>query len=226
MKPVIAQNAGFRSHRFQSDVEAGEAPETLVATLPDPAVRNAAELAFAAVRGQHRPTISRPYAAPYGPVFQQQVPIFSRGVFDGVLLAEVSVESLLRYFVPTEVRNRHSVSLLDADQRTLAATVLRQPGQDTRPASIVRTVVMAPADNGMQVRTEGFRTSIGLVSNTLFWMVVLLSVMTLWMLLGTWRHVRRRLQIQSALVSEANFRRAMENSMLTGMRAIDRKSVV
>ena len=41
------------------------------------------------------------------------------------------------------------------------------------------------------------------------------------MLLGTWRHMRRRLQMQSALVSETNFRRAMENSMLTGMRAMD-----
>src|SRR6201991_3325368 len=41
------------------------------------------------------------------------------------------------------------------------------------------------------------------------------------MLLGTWRHVRRRAQIQGALVHETNFRRAMENSMLTGMRALD-----
>ena len=33
--------------------------------------------------------------------------------------------------------------------------------------------------------------------------------------------MRRRLQIQGALVQETNFRRAMENSMLTGMRAMD-----
>ena len=48
-----------------------------------------------------------------------------------------------------------------------------------------------------------------------------LSALTVWMLLGTWRHMRRRLQMQAALVSETNFRRAMENSMLTGMRAMD-----
>jgi PAS domain S-box-containing protein len=41
------------------------------------------------------------------------------------------------------------------------------------------------------------------------------------MLLGTWRHMRRRSQIQGALVQETNFRRAMENSMPTGMRAMD-----
>ncbi len=52
-------------------------------------------------------------------------------------------------------------------------------------------------------------------------MVVALSVLTVWMLLGSWRHLRRRSQIQAALVQETNFRRAMENSMLTGMRAMD-----
>jgi len=72
------------------------------------------------------------------------------------------------------------------------------------------------------LRGEGYRTSVGLVGNTLFWMVLALSALTLWMLFGTWRHMRRRLQIQGALVQETNFRRAMENSMLTGMRAMDK----
>jgi PAS domain S-box-containing protein len=46
-------------------------------------------------------------------------------------------------------------------------------------------------------------------------------VLTVWMLLGTWRHMRRRAQIQGELVQETHFRRAMENSMPTGMRAMD-----
>jgi len=45
-----------------------------------------------------------------------------------------------------------------------------------------------------------------------------------WMLLGTWKHMRRRMQFQTALANETNFRRAMENSMLTGMRAMDMDS--
>ncbi len=57
-------------------------------------------------------------------------------------------------------------------------------------------------------------------------MVAALSVLTVWMLLGTWRHMRRRLQMQDTLISEANFRRAMENSMLTGMRAMDMDGVI
>jgi hypothetical protein len=54
----------------------------------------------------------------------------------------------------------------------------------------------------------------------LFWLV-LLSGMTAWMLVATWRHTVRRHQAQQALLAETNFRRAMENSMLTGMRALD-----
>jgi PAS domain S-box-containing protein len=87
--------------------------------------------------------------------------------------------------------------------------------------TIVFDLPLAPAANGLFLRGMGWRTSVGLVGNALFWMVVALSALTLWMLWGTWRHVRRRSQIQNALVQETNFRRAMENSMLTGMRALD-----
>ncbi len=95
------------------------------------------------------------------------------------------------------------------------------PGTTVKRPSIVFELPVAPAENGLVLRGEGYRTSVGLISNTLFWMVMALSVLTVWMLLGTWRHMRRRLQMQAALVSETNFRRAMENSMLTGMRAMD-----
>ena len=54
---------------------------------------------------------------------------------------------------------------------------------------------------------------------TRLWLVSALSALTVWMLLGTWRHTRRRVQAQQALISETNFRRAMENSMLTGQDA-------
>jgi PAS domain-containing protein len=75
--------------------------------------------------------------------------------------------------------------------------------------------------NGLVLRAQAYRTSLGVVGSGLFWLVSALSAMTAWMLIGNWRHTRRRMQAQQALVSETNFRRAMENSMLTGMRALD-----
>jgi PAS domain S-box-containing protein len=71
------------------------------------------------------------------------------------------------------------------------------------------------------LRAEAYRASTGVIGSGLFWLVSALSVMTAWMLIANWRHSRKRLQAQQALLSETNFRRAMENSMLTGMRAMD-----
>ncbi|MCO5124162.1 MAG: PAS domain S-box protein [Rhizobacter sp.] len=187
-----------------------------------PETAAAVALAFQAARTQRQPVYSGPFRNAAGSeVFQVLVPLLDRNAFSGALVAEYSIERLLRYFVPAEVTKRHAVALFDEEGRPLASSVMPMPGKTARPAAIIHDLPLAPAGNGIVMRAQGFRTSIGLVSNTLFWMVVALSVLTLWMLLGTWRHMARRLQMQAALVSETNFRRAMENSMLTGMRAMD-----
>ncbi len=55
----------------------------------------------------------------------------------------------------------------------------------------------------------------------LFWLVGSLSMLTAWLLLATWRHTRKRMRTQEPWWLRPTFRRAMENSMLTGMRALD-----
>ena len=202
--------------------EAGGTPADTPAALPVENKGTPSEATFLAARAQRQPAYSPPFVDAFGnAVFQVQVPLVERNAFAGVLLAEYSIEGLMRRNVPVEVSRRHTVSLVDAAERVYASTVTQLPGAKPTRAAIVYELPLAPAGNGLLLRTQGHRTSIGLISNTLFWMVVALSVLTVWMLLGTWRHMRRRLQMQSALVSETNFRRAMENSMLTGMRAMD-----
>ena len=182
------------------------------------------ERAFTTARDLRQPVYSGPFRDALGtPVFQVQVPLLARSSFAGTLIAEYSVESLMRYLIPSEVATRHPITVLDAREEVLWSTITPMPGEKLKRPSIVDEVPLAPAGNGIVLRGQGYRTSIGLISNTLFWMVVLLSVLTVWMLMGTWRHMRRRLQMQNALISETNFRRAMENSMLTGMRAMDRE---
>lgn len=180
------------------------------------------ETAFLASSRKRYPVYSRPFVNGNGVnVMQVHIPLIDGGRFSGALIAEYSVESLLRYLVPAEVSSRHTVSMLDGENRLLASTVTQMPGQASRPAAVVHDVPLAPAANGMVLRGQGYRTSIGLISNTLFWMVAALSVLTVWILLGTRSHMKRRRQMQGELANEANFRRAMENSMLTGMRAMD-----
>jgi len=202
--------------------EAGVTGDDTPASLPVEGKDTAPEAAFVAARTQRQPVYSQPFTDAFGnPVLQVQVPLIERNAFAGVLIAEYSIEGLMRRHVPKEVSARHAIALLDSNDHVLASTVATTPSTRAARPSIVYQLPVAPAGNGLFLRGQGYRTSIGLIGNTLFWMVAALSVLTVWMLLGTWRHMRRRLQMQSALVNETNFRRAMENSMLTGMRAMD-----
>jgi PAS domain S-box-containing protein len=208
----------YSVHAEREDVVAPDASVAARAT-----VRSETDWAFLAARDLRRPTYSRPFKDAFGAmVFQVYVPMLVRGQFSGALVVDYSIDVLLRHYVPIEVTRRHTVAVIDEREQTLASSVMAMPGGAARQRPAIRyDVPLAPAANGLVLRGSGYRSSVGLISNTLFWMVVALSVLTLWMLLGTWRHMRRRSQIQSALVQETNFRRAMENSMLTGMRAMD-----
>ncbi len=212
--------AAYSTLMFQNDFASPADPPN--PSLPALGRASASEAAFNAARQTRQPAYSQGFTSSTGSgVFQLQVPLLERGLFGGVLIIEYSTDALVRYLVPAEVSRRHPIALLDAQQRVLGSTVTPLRGQTLRPPSIFQDLPLAPAANGLVLRGHGYRTSVGLTSNMLFWMVVSLSVLTVWMLLGTWRHMRRRSQIQGALVQETNFRRAMENSMLTGMRALD-----
>jgi PAS domain S-box-containing protein len=200
----------------------GNAGVPTPAALPVEGTPDEPEAAFRAARDTRSAAYSRAFTEPSGTsVFQLYIPLIERNTFAGVLLVEYAVEALVRHFVPADVAQRHVISVVDDKQQALAATLTAMPGQASRRALIISEAPLTPTLNGLLLRGQGWRTSIGLVNNTLFWMVMALSGLTVWMLLGTWRHMRRRAQIQGTLVQETNFRRAMENSMPTGMRAMD-----
>ncbi len=162
------------------------------------------------------------------PMLQLHTPLTNdKGQFNGVLMAEYPLESLLRYGIPTEILAKYAVSLVNAEGETLAGQTIPARVQPwpaltwVSPAANEFRVPVSPVGNGLLLRAQAWRTSTGLVGNAQFWMAVALSVMTAWMLIANWRHSRRRQDAQKALIAETNFRRAMENSMLTGMRALD-----
>ena len=203
-------------------VEANATGSRAALVLPAAGSATDPERAYTAARERRQPAYSAAFADALGrPVFQLHVPLIDRSGFAGTLVAEYSIEDLVWRFVPAEVALRHRITALSQDMSPLASTNTPMPGRERERGTIVHEVPLTPALNGVVLRGEGWRTSVGLISSTLFWMVVALSVLTVWMLLGTWRHMRRRAQIQSALIQETQFRRAMENSMLTGMRALD-----
>ncbi|UUZ68508.1 PAS domain S-box protein [Polaromonas sp. P2-4] len=182
-------------------------------------------------RDLRQPVYSRPLVAKEAngyntPTLQLQVPLDDQGKFNGVIMGEYSIDGLLRFGVPTEVTAKYAVTLVDDKNLVLAGNLppRRNPAARLLPwsdAAAEYEIPVSPVGNGLLIRAEGYRASLGVVGSGFFWLVSALSALTVWMLLGTWRHTRRRVQAQQALISETNFRRAMENSMLTGMRALD-----
>ena len=183
---------------------------------------------YALTRDLQQPVYVQPESSANAPapLLQLHVPMNVQGKFAGVVLGEYSIDSLLRYATPTEVLARYAVTLIDQNRQVLAGTPLQPRGRAAQwmPWSAKANeyeVPVSPVGNGLVLRAQAYRTSLGVVGSGLFWLVGTLSAMTAWMLIATWRHTRRRMQAQNALVMETNFRRAMENSVLTGMRALD-----
>jgi len=185
-------------------------------------------------RQTQQPVFVQPPSAapvPQQPLLQLHVPLLHEGEYQGELLGEYSVDSLLRYGADSSVMARYAVSLLDhrgqwlagaplsKDEASQASSVLdwlpwRMPAQ-------VWQAPLLPAGDDLVLRVQGWRASTTLVGHSLFGVTALMSVLTAWLLVANWLHLRRRRRAQAALLAETSFRRAMENSVLTGMRAMD-----
>jgi PAS domain S-box-containing protein len=185
------------------------------------------EVNFGLTRDLQQPVYTLPGASAASPTaLQLHTPLAERGQFAGVILAEYSVDGLLRYGLAPETSAKYAVALLDARGNVLAGSTLapRRGASQLLPwatRSNSYEVPVSPVGNGLMLRAQTYRTSLGVIGSGLFWLVGALSVMTTWMLMANWKHTRRRMRAQQELVTEMNFRRAMENSMLTGMRVMD-----
>src|SRR5690606_16356172 len=161
----------------------------------------------ALARELRQPVFSQPVAgAEPASALQLDIPLFDQGLFAGVVLGEFSVDGLLRYGIPSEVSARYAVALLDAKEGLIAGNTVDPRGRRSRLLPWTeRTnqyqVPVSPVGNGLLLRAQAYRTAQGFVGNGLFWLVAALSVLTSWMLIGTWRHTRRRQQAQQALVA-------------------------
>ena len=202
------------------------APAALVRPIGTVLSAGETDGSFDLARDLRQPIYSRPLGEDArNATLMLHVPLSEQGRFSGTILGEYSIDGLMRFGIPPEIMARYAVALVDDRGRVLAGSL-------QTPTSVLRLlpwsnppleheVPVSPVGNGLILKAQGYRTSQDIVGSGFFWVIGALSALTVWMLLGTWRHTRRRVQAQQALVAETNFRRAMENSMLTGMRALD-----
>lgn len=177
-------------------------------------------------RPSEMPIWTRPTLAPEGTI-EYHAPYFNKkGQFIGVVVAQYGLDALLVNTIPSDLKKKYALSIANFKEQLVAGTIIEKnkpvqsffawfdkPKRQATPA--------VPLGHDLILHAQSYRTSIGLLGGGLIWLVALLSALTIWLLMGTWRHTRKRLQAQQALLKETNFRRAMENSMLTGMRVLD-----
>ncbi|MDO4795423.1 MAG: PAS domain S-box protein [Brachymonas sp.] len=139
----------------------------------------------------------------------------------GFLYARYSLPSVLYYGMPAAIYPRYAVTLLrpapDAGPAS-AQQGLYESGGWLHPGQTAYNLPL-PGE-GLMLRLQTHHAHAGQRKRMLL-LVLALSGFTGWTLIANWRYLRRRQRAQQVLQAETNFRRAMENSIQTGMRALD-----
>ncbi|MEX3547857.1 MAG: oxygen sensor histidine kinase FixL [Burkholderia sp.] len=147
-----------------------------------------------------------------------QTPVMRDREYLGSIAAAFSVEGILKHDIPPELSAKYKISITDVNNRELASTSSRP----RLPRDAHYDLPLDPPGQGLMVRVYAYPQMTNLMTNnTLVWLVVGLSCFVLWSLWSLWKHTRQRFEAQQALYAEAFFRRAMENSVLIGMRVLD-----
>jgi hypothetical protein len=141
------------------------------------------EAMYGLARDLQQPVYSQPVARPDSSgLLQLHVPLADQGKFGGVILGEYSIDGLLRYGVPAEVSAKYAVALLDGKAACWPAVgAAAQPGHAVPAlgrAANEYEVPVSPVGNGLVVRAQAYRTSLGVIGSGLFWLVGALSAMT------------------------------------------------
>ena len=217
----IDERMRLRLHYDPRDEFTPKSPQAMV-MAPEEVTQN-----FQLTRDLLTPVYSTPVKKTNLPTqVQLFIPLIDKGNFKGVLRVDYSIDAMFRYGIPNEISAKYAISFHDSSGKVLAGTTLTEKNLTRNVLPWANPVngyelPVSPVGNGLTIRGQAYRTSAGVIGSALFWLVMVLSAVTAWLLLANWRHTRRRIQAQDALVRETAFRRAMENSMLTGMRALD-----
>jgi two-component system sensor histidine kinase DctS len=170
-----------------------------------------------------RATRAGRYTEPYGAtshlsgLLDYYLPLYRDGRYAGSLVATYSLKVLLNETVPWWFAQDNALSLLDRNDVALAARADGGPG---RGVYTHRRALDLPGAS-IVLATDSVKGAPRLLPNLLVGSVIVLALGLLLSLLTLWRHISRTLAAESALRQQMAFRTAMENSLMTGLRARD-----
>jgi two-component system sensor histidine kinase DctS len=191
-----------------------EPPGESINSLPAP-TRLAADVAGATRRGRY----SEPYGATAASpgVVDYYLPLHANGRLAGSLVATYSLQVLLDEAVPWWFAQDNALALLNRDDRPVAQRASGGPGRGVythrRELDLPGALVV--------LSTDSVKRGPQLLPNLLVGSVIVLALGLVLSLGALWRHISRTLAAESALRQQMAFRTAMENSLITGLRARD-----
>jgi two-component system sensor histidine kinase DctS len=163
------------------------------------------------------------YSEPYGAtglvhgLVDFHLPLYHGGRFIGSLVATYNLQTLLDENVPWWFAQDNALTLFDRDERIVAQRAAGGPGRG------VYTHKRALDLPGAQIMlaTDSVKGAPKLLPNLLVGSVIVLALGLVLSLGALWRHIARTVAAENALRQQMAFRTAMENSLLTGLRARD-----
>ncbi|WP_293779949.1 ATP-binding protein [uncultured Oxalicibacterium sp.] len=161
---------------------------------------------------------SQPAADKTGPVMlDYHVPIFVDEQYAGSIIASYLASSILDDMVPWWFAQDNEIALTD-----IHGTVIHKRASGGAGRGIyTHRRALNLAGVSLQLATDSIKGAPKLLPSLLVDAIILLSVGLMWSLIALWRDINRRNAAESALREQVSFRMAMENSLITGLRARD-----
>jgi two-component system sensor histidine kinase DctS len=182
--------------------------------LPD--VRQACESAQRVSGPSFSPSFFWPMASGLGmEIIEMCLPVVRAGVNDGFLIATYSLPGLLSEFSNKELLRGRGLAFTEVDGTRLA---LHSSAPGSRRTQVANTLLDLPGHT-LMLRLESPRRVAGLFPNVLTAVVGALSLALLAVMALFGRDMRRRQRAETEVAEALAFRKAMENSLVTGLRA-------
>ncbi len=185
-----------------------------------------AELACAAARRNAAPTFSRSYFVPLQggqglEIIDLCVPLQHGGSHAGFLVGSFALAEILEATLAVRDVRRYEVSFVEGD-----GTRLARAGAPRGAGVYVADRVIDLPGTTLQLRADSATGRPSLIPNLTTALVMGLSIALLGLVLLLARDVRRRAQAEAALAEALAFRKAMEDSLSTGLRARDLQGAI
>ncbi len=209
----------------QSSLDSPLSP-ALFARLSRADLQLEAEWACATARRANAPMFSRSYFAPLPGGLGQEVidvciPLLEAGRESGFLVGSVRLPRLLETTLLEADARRHEFSVVEGD-----GTRVARAGHARGTGVYVADRMVDLPGTSLQLRADSVSGRPSLVPNLATALVLGLSLALFGVVLLLARDVRRRAQAERALAVALAFRKAMEDSLSTGLRARDLRGVV